>query len=104
MADDSENQTPAEEPASETPKAKATKAKATALEGQPAEAVAETPAAAETAPEQSGEAPVIPEAASAGGRRSSGAGEDRGTTEDGKKISQESGSPRSRGTEGKSFP
>ena len=64
MADDSENQTPAEEPASETPKAKATKAKATALEGQPAEAVAETPVAAETAPEQPGEAPVIPEAAS----------------------------------------
>jgi small subunit ribosomal protein S11 len=63
MADDSENQTPAEEPASETPKAKTTKAKATALEGQPAEAVAETPAAAETAPEQSGEASVIPEAA-----------------------------------------
>jgi small subunit ribosomal protein S11 len=63
MADDSENQTPAEEPASETPKAKTTKAKATALEGQPAEAVAETPAAAETAPEQSSEASVIPEAA-----------------------------------------
>ena len=49
MAEDSENQTPAEEPASETPKAKATKAKAPAPEGQPAEAVAETPAAAETA-------------------------------------------------------
>ena len=64
MAEDSENQTPAEEPASETPKAKATKAKAPAPEGQPAEAVAETPAAAETAPEQSGEAPVIAEAAS----------------------------------------
>ena len=64
MADDSENQTPAEEPASETPKAKATTAKATALEGQPAEAVAETPVTAETAPEQPGEAPVIPEAAS----------------------------------------
>ena len=64
MEDDSENQTPAEGPASETPKAKATKAKATALEGQAAEAVAETPAATETAPEQSGEAPVIPEAAS----------------------------------------
>ena len=64
MADDSENQTPAEEPASETPKAKATKAKATPPEGQPAEAVAETPVAAETAPEQPGEAPVIPEAAS----------------------------------------
>jgi small subunit ribosomal protein S11 len=63
MADDSENKTPAEEPASETPKAKTTKAKATALEGQPAEAVAETPAAAETAPEQSSEASVIPEAA-----------------------------------------
>ena len=64
MADDSENQTPAEEPASETPKAKATKAKATALEGQPAGAVAETPVAAETAPEQLGEARVIPEPAS----------------------------------------
>jgi small subunit ribosomal protein S11 len=64
MADDSENQTPAEEPASETPRAKATKAKATALEGQPAEAAAETPVAAETAPEQPGEAPAIPEAAS----------------------------------------
>ena len=63
MADDSENQTPAEEPASETPKAKATKAKATPPEGQPAEAVAETPVAAETAPEQPGEAPVIPAAA-----------------------------------------
>jgi len=63
MADDSENQTPAEEPASETPKAKTTKAKATALEGQPGEAVAETPEAAETAPEQSSEASVIPEAA-----------------------------------------
>jgi small subunit ribosomal protein S11 len=62
MADDSENQTPAEEPASETPKANATKAKAPALEGQPAEAVAETPAAAETVPEQSGDAPLIPEA------------------------------------------
>ena len=37
MAEDSENQTPAEEPASETPKAEATKAKATAPEGQPAE-------------------------------------------------------------------
>ena len=64
MADDSENQTPAEEPASETPKAKATKAKATALEGQPAGAVAETPVAAETAPEQLGEARVSPEPAS----------------------------------------
>src|SRR6476660_5746189 len=48
MADDSENQTPAEEPASETPKAKTTKAKATALEGQPAEAVV-IPEAAPTA-------------------------------------------------------
>jgi len=64
MADDSENQTPAEEPASETPKAKATKATATAPEAQPAEAVAETPVTAETALEQPGEAPVIPEAAS----------------------------------------
>jgi small subunit ribosomal protein S11 len=64
MADDSEKQTPAEGPASETPKAEATKAKATALEGQPAEAVAEIPVATETAPERSGEAPVIPEAAS----------------------------------------
>jgi small subunit ribosomal protein S11 len=63
MADDFENKTPAEEPASETPKAKATKSKVTALEGQPAEAAPETPVAAETAPEQSGEAPV-PEAAS----------------------------------------
>ncbi len=65
MAEDSENQTPAEEPASETPKAKATKAKATAPEEQSAEAVAETPAAAETVPEQSGEAAVITGAASA---------------------------------------
>ena len=64
MADNSENQTPAEEPASETSKAKATKAMAPAPEGQPAEAVAETPVAAETVPEQSGDAPVIPEAAS----------------------------------------
>ena len=64
MADDSENQTPAEEPASETPKAKATKATATAPEAQPAEAVAETPVTAETALEQPGEAPVISEAAS----------------------------------------
>ena len=64
MAEDTENQTPAEEPASETSKTEATKAMVSALEGQPAEAVAETPAAAETAPEQSGEAPVIPEAAS----------------------------------------
>ena len=62
MADDSENQTPAEGSASETPKARATKAKATTGEGQPAEAVAETPVA-DTASEQSGEAPVIPEAA-----------------------------------------
>jgi small subunit ribosomal protein S11 len=59
MAEDSENQTPAEEPASETPKTEAT-----APEGQPAEALAGTPAVAETAPEQSGEAPVIAEAAS----------------------------------------
>jgi len=61
MADDSENQTPAEGPASETPKARATKAKATASDGQPAEAVAKTPVAGEAAPEQSGEAPLIPE-------------------------------------------
>ena len=64
MADDSENQTPAEEPASETSKAEATKEIAPALEGQPAGPVAETPAAAETAAEQSGEAPVSAEAAS----------------------------------------
>ena len=64
MAEDTENQTPAEEPASETSKAEATKAMAPAPEGQPAEPVAETPAAAETAAEQSGEAPVIAEAAS----------------------------------------
>jgi small subunit ribosomal protein S11 len=64
MEDDSENQTPAEGPASETPKAKATEAIATALEEQAAEAVVETRAATGTTPEQSGEAPVIPEAAS----------------------------------------
>jgi small subunit ribosomal protein S11 len=64
MAEDTENQTPAEEPASETSKAEATKAMAPAPEGQPAEPVAETPTAAETAVEQSGEAPVIAEAAS----------------------------------------
>ena len=64
MAEDTENQTPAEEPASETSKAEATKAMAPVPEGQPAEPVAETPAAAETAAEQSGEAPVIAEAAS----------------------------------------
>jgi small subunit ribosomal protein S11 len=64
MADNSENQTPAEEPASETSKAKVTKAMAPAPEGQPAEPVAETPTAAETAAEQPGEAPVIAEAAS----------------------------------------
>ena len=58
MVDDSENQTPAEGPASEAPKAKAT-----AGEGQPADAVAETPVTVEAAPDQSGEAPVIPEAA-----------------------------------------
>ena len=64
MADDSENQTPAEEPASETSKAEATKEIAPAPEGQPAGPVAETPAAAETAAEQSGEAPVSAEATS----------------------------------------
>ena len=64
MAEDTENQTPAEEPASETSKADATKAMAPAPEGQPAEPVAETPAATETAAEQSGEAPVIAEVAS----------------------------------------
>ena len=63
MADDSENQTPAEEPASETLKAQATQAKAAAPEGQHAEA--ETPAAPETAPEQSGEPAVVTEATSA---------------------------------------
>jgi small subunit ribosomal protein S11 len=60
MAEDSENQTPAEEPASET-----AKAKATAPEGQPTEAAAETAAAQETAAEQSGEAPVTAGATSA---------------------------------------
>jgi len=64
MAEDTENQTPAEEPASETSKAEATKEIAPALEGQPAGLVAETPAAAETAAEQSGEAPVSAEATS----------------------------------------
>src|SRR6476659_7763130 len=64
MAEDTENQTPAEEPASETSKAEATKEIAPAPEGQPAGPVAETPATAETAAEQSGEAPVIAEAAS----------------------------------------
>ena len=64
MAEDTENQTPAEEPASETSKAEATKAMALAPEGQPAGPVAETPAAAETAAEQSGEAPVSAEATS----------------------------------------
>jgi len=64
MAEDTENQTPAEEPASETSKAEATKEIAPAPEGQPAGPVAETPAAAETAAEQSGEAPVSAEAAS----------------------------------------
>jgi len=64
MAEDTENQTPAEEPASETSKAEATKEIAPALEGQPAGPVAETPAAAETAAEQSGEPPVSAEAAS----------------------------------------
>ena len=64
MAEDTENQTPAEEPASETSKAEATKAMAPAPEGQPAGPVAETPAAAETAAEQSGEAPVSAEATS----------------------------------------
>ena len=64
MAEDTENQTPAEEPASETSKAEATKEIAPAPEGQPAGPVAETPAAAETAAEQSGEPPVSAEAAS----------------------------------------
>ncbi len=64
MAEDTENQTPAEEPASETSKAEATKAMAPAPEGQPAGPVAETPAAAETAAEQSGEARVSAEATS----------------------------------------
>ena len=64
MAEDIENQTPAEEPASETSKAKAIKAMAPAPEGPPAEVMAETPAASETVREQLGEAPVIPEAAS----------------------------------------
>ena len=64
MEDDSENQKPAEEPASETPKAKAAKAKATAPEEQAAQAVIETQAATELAAEQSGEIPVTPEAAS----------------------------------------
>ena len=66
MAEDTENQTPAEEPASETSKAEATKAMAPAPEGQPAGPVAETPAAAETAAEQSGEAQVSAEATSTG--------------------------------------
>jgi small subunit ribosomal protein S11 len=65
MSEDSENQTPAEEPASETPKAKVTKAEATAPEEQPGEAVPETPAAEETASEQPGEAPVTAESAPA---------------------------------------
>jgi small subunit ribosomal protein S11 len=60
MAEDSENQTPAEELASETPQAKAT-----APEGQPAEAVAETPAAQETAAGESGETAETAGAASA---------------------------------------
>jgi small subunit ribosomal protein S11 len=64
MAEDTENQTPTEEPASEISKAESTKAMAPAPEGQPAEPVAETPMAAETAAEQSGNAPVIAEAAS----------------------------------------
>ena len=64
MEDDSENQKPAEGPASETPKAKAAKAKATAPEEQAAQAVIETQAATELAAEQSGEIPVTPEAAS----------------------------------------
>jgi len=64
MEDDSENQTPAEGPASETSKAKATKAMAPAPEEQLAEAVTETPAAPEIAAEQSGDAPVRAEAAS----------------------------------------
>jgi small subunit ribosomal protein S11 len=65
MAEDSENQTPAEEPASEAPKDKATRARATAPEEQPAEAVAETPVAEETASEQPAEAPVTTESAPA---------------------------------------
>lgn len=64
MAEDSENQKAAEEPAPVTPKVKATKAKTPAPEGQPAEAVAETRVAPETTPEQSSEAPVIAEAPS----------------------------------------
>jgi small subunit ribosomal protein S11 len=59
MAEDSENQTSAEEPASETPKTKTT-----AVEGQPAETVSENQGTAETAPGRSGDAPVIAEAAS----------------------------------------
>ena len=64
MAEDTENQTPAEDPAPESSKAKAAKAMTPAPEGQPAEAVAEAPAAAETGAEQSGNAAVIAQAAS----------------------------------------
>jgi len=64
MEDDSENQTPAEGPASEIAKAKATKVKATAPEEQAAEDVVESGVAPEIAPQQSDKASVIPEAAS----------------------------------------
>lgn len=66
MADDSENQTPAEMPASETPKAKATKAEPTAPDGQSAAVASETATTAEaSAGEQSSQAPVIAGVASA---------------------------------------
>jgi small subunit ribosomal protein S11 len=66
MAEDSENQTPAEAPAPETPKVKTTKAKASAPEERAADAVAETPATEETAADQPpSDAPVTAEAAPA---------------------------------------
>ena len=65
MAEDSENQTPAETPEPEVPKAKTTKAKASAPAEQVADAVAETPATIDAAPDQPSDAPVTAEAAPA---------------------------------------
>ena len=63
MAEESENQIPAEAPASEAPKAKATKAKEIVPEEQTAAPVAETPGIGEIAAAQPSDVPVTAEVA-----------------------------------------
>jgi small subunit ribosomal protein S11 len=65
MAEDSENQTPAEAPVPEAPKAKSTSADASVPEEQVTDAVAETPARIETSSDQASDAAVTAEAAPA---------------------------------------